>query len=84
MQQKIPRGNLLRWLSPTEESTWTQLRIHLTIWILLTMLWISWQFWVGGSVTRRLLIVLLTLVSITQALSTAALMRKKRERESRP
>lgn len=80
MQQRTPRGNVMRWLSPTLESSWTQLRVHLVVWSLLALLWISWQFWGGGSTTRRLLMVLLAVLSVAQVLSTATLMRRKRER----
>lgn len=82
MQQRIPRGSVMRWLSPTLESSWTQLRVHLVVWSALTALWISWQFWGDGSTTRRLLMVLLAVLSIAQVLSTATLIRKKRERQS--
>lgn len=70
------------WLSPTEESSWTQLRVYAVIWTLLALLWISWQFWGDGTTLRRLLFIVLTLVSITQALNAVGLMRKKRDRES--
>ncbi len=81
MQRQPPRGALVRLLSPTRESSWTHLRVHLTVWTLLTLLWISWQFWGDGPAMRRLLMILLAVVSLTQALSTAAVMRKKRESE---
>ena len=82
MRQNNSPGGLMRWLTPTQDSSWIQLRVHAIAWTLFTALWISWQFWGDGSALRRLLFILLTVVSITQALNTVGLMRKKRERES--
>lgn len=83
MQQKTPRGGLMRWLSPTEDSSWLQLRAHVVIWSLLAVLWISWEFWGDGTAMHRLLGILLTVLSIIQALSAVGLMRRKREHEPR-
>jgi hypothetical protein len=78
MQQKTPRGGLMRWLSPTEESSWAQLRFHVILWSLLALLWISWEFWGDQTTLHRLLGILLTILSIAQALNAVGLMRRKR------
>ncbi len=71
------------WISPTEYSSWIQLRAHVVIWSLLALLWISWEFWGDRTTIHVVLGILLTVVSIIQALNAVGLMRRKRERESR-
>lgn len=73
----------MRWLSPTEDSSWLQLRAHAVIWTLLAALWISWEFWGDRTTMHRLLGVLLTVLSIVQVLNAVGLMRRKRERGPR-
>jgi hypothetical protein len=68
----------MRWLSPGEDSSATQLRWTAGLWAVLTLLWISWQFWGDGSASRRGLVALLTVISVIQALGAVALLRKKR------
>jgi hypothetical protein len=79
MQQKTSRGGLMRWLSPTVESSWAQLRLHVAVWSLLALLWISWEFWGDQTTLHRLLGILLAVLSIVQALNAVGLMRRKRE-----
>lgn len=77
-QEKKPRSAAVRWLSPGEDSSVTQLRWTVGVWTALTLLWISWQFWGDGSASRRGLVALLTVISVIQALGAVALLRKKR------
>ncbi|MCQ4080689.1 hypothetical protein NGB36_08755 [Streptomyces sp. RB6PN25] len=78
MEEKKPRSAAVRWLSPGEDSSATQLRWTVGLWSALTALWISWQFWGDGSAPRRGLIALLTVISLIQALGALGLLRKKR------
>ena len=77
-EKRKPRSAAVRWLSPGEDSSVTQLRWTVGLWTALTALWISWQFWGDGSASRRGLVALLTVISIIQALGAVALLRKKR------
>ncbi len=84
MQQKNPPRGLMRWLSPTADSSWLQLRLHAVVWSLLALLWISWEFWSDGTAMHEVLGALLTVVSIIQALNAVGLMRRKREHGPHP
>jgi hypothetical protein len=75
---KPPRRPLSRFLSPGPDSSTAQLRAYAIIWALLLPLWISAQFWSDPDTLRRVLYVLLSVVSVTQSLSAAALLRKRR------
>lgn len=78
MDEKKPRSTTMRWLSPGEDSSVTQLRWTVGLWIVLTAWWISWQFWGDGTAPRRGLFALLAIISLIQALGAVALLRKKR------
>lgn len=75
---KPPRSALSRFLAPGPDSSTAQLRAYATIWALLLPLWISAQFWSHPDGLRRVLYVLLSVISITQSLNAVALLRKRR------
>jgi len=72
------RGTLSRFLSPGPDSSTAQLRAYATVWALLLPVWISAQWWSHPDTLRRVLYVLLSVVSVTQSLSALALLRKRR------
>jgi preprotein translocase subunit Sec63 len=75
---KPQRSALWRFLSPGPDSSTKQLRAYATVWGLLLPLWISAQWWTHPDTLRRVLFVLLAIVSATQSLSAVALLRKRR------
>lgn len=75
---KPQRSALSRFLSPGPDSSTTQLRAYAAVWALLLPVWISAQWWSHPDTLRRVLYVLLSVVSITQSLSAVALLRKRR------
>ncbi|WP_069461823.1 hypothetical protein [Actinacidiphila rubida] len=75
---KPRRGTLSRFLSPGPDSSTVQLRTYAAVWALLLPVWISAQWWSHPDALRRVLYVLLSVVSITQSLSAVALLRKRR------
>jgi hypothetical protein len=72
------RSVLSRFLSPGPDSSTAQLRAYATVWALLLPVWISAQWWSHPDTLRRVLYVLLSVVSVTQSLSAVALLRKRR------
>lgn len=72
------RSALSRFLSPGADSSTPQLRAYATVWGLLLPLWVSAQWWTHPDTLRRVLYVLLSVISLTQALSALALLRKRR------
>jgi hypothetical protein len=78
MEEKKPRSAAMRWLSPDEDSSVTQLRWSAGLWTALMAFWISWQFWGDGSTSRRGLIALLAVISLIRTLDAIALLQKKR------
>jgi hypothetical protein len=78
MEEKKPRSTAMRWLSPSEDSSVTQLCWTAGLWTALMVFWISWQFWGEGSASRRGLIALLTVISLIRTLDAIALLQKKR------
>ncbi|MET9219726.1 hypothetical protein ACIOC1_23190 [Streptomyces sp. NPDC088197] len=74
------RSALRRFLSPGPDSSTTQLRAYAWTWAILLVVWISAQFWAHPDGLRRALYILLSLVSITQALSALALLSKRSDR----
>jgi preprotein translocase subunit Sec63 len=72
------RGTVLRFLSPGPDSSTAQLRAYATVWGLLLPVWVSAQWWTHPDTLRRVLYVLLSVVSVTQVLSALALLRKRR------
>ncbi|MBY8876713.1 hypothetical protein [Actinacidiphila acidipaludis] len=72
------RSTLSRFLSPGPDSSTTQLRAYAIVWALLLPVWISAQWWSHPDTLRRVLYVLLSVVSVTQSLSAVALLRKRR------
>jgi hypothetical protein len=75
---KPKRSTASRFLSPGPDSSTGQLRAYATVWALLLPVWVSAQWWSHPDTLRRVLYVLLTVISITQSLSAAALLRKRR------
>lgn len=75
---KPQRGTLIRFLSPGPDSSTAQLRAYATVWALLLPLWISAQFWSHPNALRRVLYVLLAVISVIQSLNAIALLRKRR------
>lgn len=71
------RSALFRFLSPGPDSSTTQLRAYATVWALLLPVWISAQWWTHPDTLRRVLYVLLAVISVTQSLSALALLRKR-------
>jgi hypothetical protein len=72
------RGSLRRFLSPGPDSSTLQLKAYAWTWAILLVVWVSAQFWSDPDTLRRVLYVMLSLVSITQALSALALLSKRR------
>lgn len=75
---KRPRGSLLRFLSPGPDSSTAQLRAYAAVWALLLPLWVSAEFWSHPDGLRRVLYILLSIISITQSSSALALLRRRR------
>lgn len=75
---KPRRSTLSRFLSPGPDSSTRQLRAYAVVWALLLPVWISAQWWTHPDTLRRVLFVLLSVISITQSLSAVALLRKRR------
>ncbi|WP_329132889.1 hypothetical protein OG552_14375 [Streptomyces sp. NBC_01476] len=75
---KRPRGTLSRFLSPGPDSSTAQLRAYATVWAVLLPVWVSAQWWSHPDTLRRVLYVVLSLVSVTQSLSAVALLRRRR------
>jgi len=75
---KPPRGSLIRFLSPGPDSSTAQLRAYATVWAVLLPVWVSAQWWSHPDTLRRVLYVLLSVISITQSLNAVALLRKRR------
>ncbi|MDJ0342430.1 hypothetical protein QMK19_22110 [Streptomyces sp. H10-C2] len=74
-----PRSTTLRFLSPGPDSSTQQLKVYVAIWTALLILWISAQFWMSDiSGFQRALYILLSLVALTQLLSAAGQLRKRR------
>lgn len=72
------RSALSRFLSPGPDSTTAQLRAYSIVWALLLPVWISAQWWSSPDTLRRVLYVLLSVISVTQCLNAVALLRKRR------
>jgi hypothetical protein len=72
------RGALSRFLSPGPDSSTGQLRAYATVWALLLPVWVSAEWWSHPDTLRRVLYVLLSVISVTQCLSALALLRKRR------
>lgn len=75
---KPRRSGLSRFLSPGPDSSTAQLRAYAIVWALLLPVWISAQWWSHPDTLRRILYILLSVISITQSLSAVALLRKRR------
>jgi hypothetical protein len=75
---KPPRGALYRFLSPGPDSSTAQLRAYATVWAVLLPVWISAEWWSHPDLLRRVLYVLLSIISVTQSLSAVALLRRRR------
>jgi hypothetical protein len=75
---KPQRSALSRFLSPGPDSSTAQLRTYATVWALLLPVWISAQWWSHPDTLRRVLYILLSVISVTQSLSAVALLRKRR------
>lgn len=76
---KRPRSTTLRFLSPGPDSSTTQLKVYVTVWAALLVLWISAQFWMSDiSGFQRALYILLAIVALTQMGSAAGQLRKRR------
>jgi hypothetical protein len=72
------RTSLRRFLSPGPDSSTAQLKAYAWTWAILLVVWVSAQFWSDPDTLRRVLYVMLSLVSITQTLSALALLGKRR------
>jgi hypothetical protein len=75
---KPQRSALSRFLSPGPDSSTAQLRTYAAAWALLLPVWISAQWWSDPDTLRRVLYILLSVISVTQSLSAVALLRKRR------
>lgn len=63
---------------PGPDSSTAQLRAYATVWAVLLPVWVSAQWWSHPDTLRRVLYVVLSLVSVTQSLSAVALLRRRR------
>ncbi|MEW2520155.1 hypothetical protein [Actinacidiphila alni] len=76
--RRSPLRTLRTFLSPGPDSSTLQLKAYAWTWTVLLVVWVSAQFWSHPDTLRRVLYVVLSLVSITQTLSALAILGKRR------